>query len=273
MATYDYEIVNLALVRLGSKRISSLSDTTRNALEANAIWTTVRDNLLKIHPWKFATRRAQLAAYVENVLTISGITQADPGVLTYSAGTDPENGDVFLLEDIVGMTDLNDEYCMVHGVTAAANTFNLYDEDGEPIDTSGYDAYVSGGTATESIPLTEDFEYLFSLPTDFLAVVHLNDDFDEEYEVDEHGLMCNSDSVMLTYVRQVTDVTVYTPEFIDALAWQLASDLAIAITGDMMKLKAAATMAAIALETAKRRDAASKKPVYPEFTRYRDSRR
>lgn len=85
--------------------------------------------------------------------TISGITQADPGVITHSAYT-------FQTNQIVRLTDLGNCGVVDHGMGALNNnrykivvlsstTFSLKDViTGEPIDTSAMDAYVSGGRIT-----------------------------------------------------------------------------------------------------------------------------
>lgn len=70
---------------------------------------------------------------------ITAITQANPGVVT-SAAHGYANGDEVLHEAIVGMTQLNDRTFVVANV--AANTYEL-----QNTDTTGYTAYVSGGTA------------------------------------------------------------------------------------------------------------------------------
>jgi hypothetical protein len=58
-------ICNRALSRLGASRISSLSDSTsKNARECNNAYETVRDAMLRRHPWNFAIKRASLAAEV-----------------------------------------------------------------------------------------------------------------------------------------------------------------------------------------------------------------
>jgi tail tube protein len=72
-------------------------------------------------------------------LTISGITKANPGVVTYT-GTDPSNGDYVVLT-IQGMHQLNRRVFRVANVNGGGNTFELEGED-----TSLYDTF-SAGTA------------------------------------------------------------------------------------------------------------------------------
>ena len=83
--------------------------------------------------------------------TISGITAADPGVITHSTYTFQTNQIVRItdLGDVGGGTDrgmgqLNNNRYRI--VVLSSTTFSLKDvETGEPIDTTSYTAYVSGG--------------------------------------------------------------------------------------------------------------------------------
>lgn len=55
------DVVNAGLRFIGAARITSLSDGTNNANIANDIYEEVRDDLLRSHPWNFATKRSTLA--------------------------------------------------------------------------------------------------------------------------------------------------------------------------------------------------------------------
>ena len=79
-----------------------------------------------------------------DTLDITNITNANPGVLTYT-GTDPANGDWFLVSGVEGMTELNGRYVQVSNVNAGANTFELKDWYGDAIDTTSFGAYVYNG--------------------------------------------------------------------------------------------------------------------------------
>jgi hypothetical protein len=81
-----------------------------------------------------------------SVKTITGITQASPGVIT-SNSHGLSNGDEIFIDAIVGMTELNGRNYRVAGATT--NTFTLVDLFGNAINTTGFTAYASGGTATE----------------------------------------------------------------------------------------------------------------------------
>ncbi len=74
---------------------------------------------------------------------ITGATQANPCQIT-SAGHGFANGDWVYIADVAGMTRLNGRTFIIGNVTA--NTFTLFDLFGDPVNSFGYGAYVSGGT-------------------------------------------------------------------------------------------------------------------------------
>lgn len=88
--------------------------------------------------------------------TITGVTQADPGVIT-SNSHGFSDGDEIYIDSIAGMVELNGRNYRV--ANATTNTFTLTDLFGNDIDTTAFTAYTSGGTATEiynvATPYTE----------------------------------------------------------------------------------------------------------------------
>lgn len=90
----------------------------------------------------------------ETAKTITGITQADPGVVT-SAAHGFSNGDWVFVDDVVGMTEVNGSFYIVANVTT--NTFELTDLDGNDVDTSGFTAYSSGGEASSVLEITTPY--------------------------------------------------------------------------------------------------------------------
>ncbi len=84
---------------------------------------------------------------------ITGISQADPGVITHAAYTFQTN-QIVRLTDLgpVGITDhgmgpLNNNRYMI--TVLSPTTFSIFDPvSGEPIDTTGFPAYVTGGQVT-----------------------------------------------------------------------------------------------------------------------------
>lgn len=81
---------------------------------------------------------------------ISAITKANPAVVTTATAHGFSNGDNVILESVGGMTQVEfnnstDQLYTVANVTST--TFELTDEDGNNVDSSGYTTYTSGGTA------------------------------------------------------------------------------------------------------------------------------
>lgn len=78
-------------------------------------------------------------------LTITGITQANPGVATYTGADDIANGDLVYIYGVAGMTQVNGTLFTVAGLNTGANTFQL-----SGVNTTSYTAYTSGGTVSPS---------------------------------------------------------------------------------------------------------------------------
>lgn len=80
--------------------------------------------------------------------TITGITNANPGVVTVSSVSPTNsltlvNGMTFTISSVKGMTGLNTNRFVVAGLSGTS--FNLYDTFGKAVDTTALGTYVSGG--------------------------------------------------------------------------------------------------------------------------------
>ena len=106
---------------------------------------------------------------------ITGVTQASPGVVT-AAGHGFSNGDEIYIDGIVGMTELNGKNFKV--ANATADTFTLQCLFGNDVNTTGYSAYVSGGTVDRiyqvSTPYDEAdlFGLRYAQSADTMYIVH-----------------------------------------------------------------------------------------------------
>lgn len=83
------------------------------------------------------------AFVTEAPLTVTGATQADPCVVSYTGGT-LNAGDWVFFSGVGGMTELNGNTFIV-GATGVG-TISLQDLDGNNLDSTAYNAYTSGGT-------------------------------------------------------------------------------------------------------------------------------
>lgn len=101
--------------------------------------------------------------------TISGMTQASPGVVTTSSAHGYSNGDQIILSGVSGMTEVNNRRVTIANVTST--TFEL------DIDTSGYAAWSSGGQTDKPVEVAttytsaqiEDLDFAQSNDTLYIA--------------------------------------------------------------------------------------------------------
>lgn len=74
--------------------------------------------------------------------------------------------------------------------------------------------------------------FAYAMPADCLKPVRvlkgggLNEQDSADYDMEDNVILTNEESAVLVYTRDVTDTTRYTPEFVSALSWTLASYLA-----------------------------------------------
>jgi len=123
----------------------------------------------RLIPFEFSTTQTYILEFGNNYIryykddgavleankTITGITQANPGVVT-STAHGLSNGDTVVISGVVGMTQVNGKRFTVASV--AANTFALQDIDGNNVNTTSYTTYVSGGIANRVYTLTTTYE-------------------------------------------------------------------------------------------------------------------
>lgn len=86
--------------------------------------------------------------------TITGITQGNPGVIT-SAAHGYSDGDVFRVTTVAGMTQVNRRYFIAD--VGSVNTVRMHDIFDNNLNTTGYGAYVSGGTMRRIFTILTDY--------------------------------------------------------------------------------------------------------------------
>jgi hypothetical protein len=135
--------------RSGTQYVLEVKDSTKPARLIPFYYNTDQTYAIEVgHLYlRFHTAGGTL---VEAAKSITGITQASPGVFT-SAAHGFSNGQTILLLGIVGMNSanglsgFNGRWVLVANVTT--NTFTVTDLAGVAIGTTALTAYVSGGTA------------------------------------------------------------------------------------------------------------------------------
>lgn len=112
---------------------------------------------------------------VEAAKSITGITQANPGVVTV-ATHGFSTGDEVFIDGVVGMSVLNGDFYTVTVVNT--NSFSLKDVDGNGIDTTAFSAYSSGGTVERVVDLAAPYaevdipDVQFAQNADVMYLVH-----------------------------------------------------------------------------------------------------
>jgi len=147
------------------------------------------DNKTRLIPFEFSTTQTYMLEFsnlkirfykdngsiLEGDKTITGITQANPAVVT-SNSHGYSNGDEVVITAVVGMTQVNGKRFLVAGKTT--NTFQLTDKDGTNVNSTGYTAYGSAGTANKvyeiATPYTtaQLFDIKFAQSADVMYITH-----------------------------------------------------------------------------------------------------
>jgi hypothetical protein len=86
--------------------------------------------------------------------SITGITRANPAVVTYSGNDNFSNGATVYIDGVVGMTQVNGNTYTVAGVNTGANTFQL-----SGVNSTGYTTYSSGGKVSVVVSNTTAIGY------------------------------------------------------------------------------------------------------------------
>jgi hypothetical protein len=124
------------------------------------------------------------AVVLNTAVDIVSVTLADPGVVTATAHGF-SNGDEVYITSGLGMQQIGGRFYLVANKTA--DTFELTDQFGENVDTTGYDAYDSGATVASIYELTtpyaeENLDYIrYAQTGDIMYLVCRNSDLNQSY--------------------------------------------------------------------------------------------
>jgi hypothetical protein len=91
--------------------------------------------------------------------SITGITNANPAVITYSGADNYANDDHILLSGISGPMGnyLNNRQFIVKNVNTTANTFHIHYMNNTNVNSTSFGAYTSGGTIEEIYEITTPY--------------------------------------------------------------------------------------------------------------------
>jgi hypothetical protein len=249
----DVTICNLALARLGDSRIVTMNDSKPEAEYCTLFYGATRDEVLRGHPWNFATTRAALSlswvaltgtAFANNGSGLIRATKTAHGLAT---------GDRIHVKNVVGVE--------------ANGTWNITRIDADTFDLIGSTfagAHTSGTGSFLKAPLF-GWDYLYTLPSNFLRLLQLNAYEAEEpttrWEVEGRLLLTNEEEGNIKYVYQVTDENLFDALFVEAFSLKLATKLAKPLTGSSQMAEGFLTeYARITAPLARRIDASESHP-------------
>jgi len=160
--------------RPGFRFVGELDDSTKKGRLIPFSFNTEQTYVLVFEDMK--VRVIKDGGFVLKTATITGVTQANPSVVTATAH-DFNNGELVTVSDVTGMTELNDNTYTVANVTA--NTFEL-----QGVDSTAFTAYVSGGTSVSNAIFELATPYAeaelprlsFTQSADVLTIVHPSHD-------------------------------------------------------------------------------------------------
>jgi hypothetical protein len=228
MAATATEIANLAIAHLGGRALTALStDNTQQAAslrkwynpEAGTPIYTALDEVLRAHPWNFATARKRQAITYHS-LSGAAITNDGGLIKVTHPGHGLTTGGRVYLKDVEGVTAANGQWY----VTVDGNHFTL-------------DGSVFAGTYTAStgkfvaIPAF-DWDFQHTPPTDCLRPISINanggqsEDGGAKFTFEKGLILTDEETINLKYIQRITTVASYPADFVTAFSFLLASYIA-----------------------------------------------
>jgi hypothetical protein len=226
--TTSTQICNLALDRIGEAPITLITDdnTTANLCERHYEHTVT--HLLMSHRWNFATKRTileptQVTPTAVDDNTTFQIEKTSHGLTTGQRVTISSSTNYPTIEGTWRVTRTN------------ADSFDLDDSD------------FSGSGAvdfTYALAGYYDWDYSIALPSDCLRA--LEDDREETnidvaWIIEAGQVLTDQSELEFKYIYSVTDVSDFTPTFIEALILTLAIKFKVALQGANADVRALAS--------------------------------
>lgn len=217
LAPNMYGRYELAVSKSGCKKLRNFIAETQGAARYRngfkVVHNSRRNNVPFLIPFQFNDEQAYMLEFtsgylrfhkdegiiVESDKTITGITQASPGVITSVAHGYVTGNEIFI-NDVVGMTELNGKAFLV--VRINNDTYSLTDQDGTAINTTAYTAYSSAGTTARIYEITTPYSSVLDLSklkvtqnADTMYIVH------PYYEPRKLTRSAHTSWTLLTYTR------------------------------------------------------------------------
>ena len=235
MAADNTAMANMALVMMGQGTIASLTENTQTATNVNAVFTHARDIVLMELAPNFAIKRKRITA--------AGLLDCSAKTITFvvnsGADTVTDSGSGFVTggfedSDILSAEGSVNNNTSVNIASVAAGTLTLETYEDVTAETLTNDADL------KLYALNPKGLYKYEKPSDCLSVRKVNEIsvVDEPYNWVKEGkfitigIIDDNDQILIEYVSQVTDTTLWTTQYEQCLALKLCSLLSVPIKED-----------------------------------------
>lgn len=222
------DIANLAIAHLGGRALTDIGDTTQQGASLRKWYYpsgatpnyTALDEILREHPWNFATARKRQTITYQS-LTGSAVTNQGGLVKITLTSHGYVTGDRVYIKDVVGATVANGQWYITK---IDNNNFTLND--------SVFAGTYTSGTGKVVLIPAFDWDFQHTLPTDCLRPISINagggqlEDAGAEFQFEKGLILTDEETINLKYIQRIIDPTQYPADFVTAFSYLLASYIA-----------------------------------------------
>jgi hypothetical protein len=237
----EIDVCNQALDRIAAGNIELLKQADVKGLACNLHFVPTRDALLRSYEWNFACARAELAMIYNLTLDtapgpdlwvvgdiITGITSgATATILTVISGVEYEIAylvGTFTDGETVTNGDVEPLEYRGNPVFLGLEPVVWYEDTDQLVCGTGYPVVV------EEVPVF-GYDHQYVLPTDFMRLRLKGDYYHYKFEIEGNRILTDHDQKHITYVKKVTDPTLWDALFTELFVLKLALKLANALAG------------------------------------------
>ncbi len=234
------DICNLTLMRVGQRKIMSLTDQSDpNAIACNVGWLQALSSVARETPWNCLKKRAYLGQ-----LAPGNNPQPQPQPPIPSTAVTWAPGNNYAVNEYVLYIGYLYQ-CII--ANTSSNSFAVDLTRGYWFQTNFYSPNYIGPQPGNAGPLFE-WNYAYQLPPDFMLMIELNGQYCASgygyaggnngnttgslYEIYGKAIYCNSQYADIKYNALVQDTTQFDSLFVDALVLKLASLIATDVRKD-----------------------------------------
>lgn len=193
-------------------------EDTGERIAATDIFAEIRDRLLIDYPWNFSIKRKTLTPPAEQ--TPTSITYSTT-TATVTKSTHGYSTDMYVRVAGANQSEYNGDWQIT---VTNANVFT-YTMDDAPT------ANATGTLTIQHVPGFE-FDYHYALPSDCLRILELYDPPNLKHAIEAGYLLCNEDEkILIKYIKQVTDYTLWPIHARKCLAISLAIEISPRLKG------------------------------------------